>query len=301
MNRLSTEKRVTIIGMLVDGMSMRAISRITGASVNTITKLLSDAAEAAYAYHSEKVRGIKGYRHIQCDEIWSFLYAKQGTVPYAKSAPDDADDTWTFTALDTESRMIVSYVVGERDSETAMHFMDDLRIRITERPQISTDGLKAYREAVDEAFGGDVIFAQIIKTFGKAEGIDNERRYSAATCTGIEKVVVWGSPNLRTANTSHVERHNLSMRMGIRRLTPLTNAFSKKLEKHCAVLALYFHVYNWIKPHGAVRTRRNNRVTPAMAAGVANRPATLQELVALIDERAPAVRYARKYKKRRTA
>ena len=299
MNRLSTEKRATILNMLVEGMSMRAISRVTGASINTITKLLSDSADAAVAYHAENTRGIKGFRHIQCDEIWSFVYAKQGTVPYGKSAPDDAGDTWTFTALDTDSKLIVSYMVGERDNETAMHFMDDLRTRITERPQISTDGLKAYREAVDEAVGGDVDFAQIIKTYGKAEEIDNERRYSPATCTGIEKVVVWGSPNLDTANTSHVERHNLSMRMGIRRLTHLTNAFSKKLEKHCAMLALYFHVYNWIKVHGAVRTQRNNRVTPAMAAGIADRPATLEQLVTLIDERAPAVKYARTYKKRK--
>ena len=147
--------------------------------------------------------------------------------------------------------------------------------------------MKAYREAVDEAFGGDVDFAQIIKTYGKAESIDN--------------VVVWGSPNLRIANTSHVERHNLSMRIGVRRLTRLTNAFSKKLEKHCAMLALYFHVYNHVKSHGSLRTKRNNQITPAMAAGIAERPATLAELVALIDERAPAVRYANTYQKRKAA
>ena len=154
---------------------------------------------------------------------------------------------------------------------------------------------------MDEVFGGDVDFAQIIKTYGKAEGIDNERRYSPATCTDIEKVVVWGSPNLRTANTSQVERHNLSMRMGVRRLTRLTNAFSKKLEKHCAMLALYFHVYNWIKPHGSLGTNGNNQITPAMAAGIAERPATLAELVAMIDERAPNVQYAETYKKREPA
>ena len=298
MNKLSTEKRAAILNMLVEGMSMRAITRVTGASINTVTKLLSDAADAAIAYHAERVRGIAGYRHLQCDEIWAFVYAKQGAVRYAKSAPDHAGDTWTFTALDTDSKLIVSYLVGERDGATALEFMDDLRGRLEDRPQISTDGLKAYREAVDEAFGGDVDFAQIIKTYGKAEGIDNERRYSPATCTGIEKVVVWGSPNLKTANTSHVERHNLSMRMGVRRLTRLTNAFSKKLEKHCAMLALYFHVYNWIKPHGSLRTKGNNQITPAMAAGIADRPATLAELVALIDECAPKVQYAKTYQKR---
>ena len=241
------------------------------------------------------MRGIKGYRHIQCDEIWSFVYAKERALPYAKAAPDYSGDTWTFTALDAESKLIISYVVGPRDGETALAFMDDLRTRITERPQISTDGLKAYREAVDEAFGGDVDFAQIIKSYGK-DGDD--RKYSPASCAGMEKIVVWGSPNLDTANTSYVERQNLSMRMGVRRLTRLTNAFSKKLEKHCAMLALYFHVYNHVKPHGAVRTKLNNRVTPAMAAGIADRPSTLEELVALIDERAPEVRYARTYKKK---
>ena len=155
--------------------------------------------------------------------IWNFVYAKERALPYAKAAPDYAGDTWTFTALDADSKLIISYVVGPRDGETALAFMDDLRTRITERAQISTDGLKAYREAVDEAFGGDVDFAQIIKSYGK-DGDD--RKYSPASCTGLEKIVVWGSPNLDTANTSYVERQNLSMRMGVRRLTRLTNAFS---------------------------------------------------------------------------
>ena len=300
MNKLSTEKRVTIIAMLAEGMSLRAISRVTGASVTTVTKLLTDAADAAAAFHHEHTRGIQGRREIQCDEIWSFIYAKQAHVKFAKAAPPEAGDTWTFTALDSDSKMIVSYVIGPREGATALEFMDDLRQRITDRPQISTDGLKAYREAVDEAFGGDVDFAQIIKEYGKGTDHDG-RKYSPATCTGMEKVVVWGSPNLDTANTSYVERHNLSMRMGMRRFTRLTNAFSKKLDKHCAMLALYFHVYNWVKPHGSVRTKRNNRVTPAMAAGLTDRPATLEALVALIDARAPAVNYARTYKKRKPA
>ena len=301
MNRLPTEKRAQIVGMLVEGMSMRAISRLTGASINTVTKLLSDAADAAVAYHDEKVRGIRGRRHIQCDEIWGFIYAKQGNLQFAKAAPEEVGDTWTWTAVDTRSKLIGSYRVGSRDSENALAFMDDLRQRLVDRPQLSTDGLKAYREAVDEAFGGDVDFAQIIKEYGKVEGIDNERRYSPATCKGMEIVVVQGSPDLDTANTSYLERHNLSMRMGVRRLTRLTNAFSKKLEKHCAMLALYFHCYNHIKPHGSVRTTRNNRVTPAMAAGLTDHQATYQELIELVDERAPEVQYARTYRKREKA
>ena len=276
---------------------MRAISRLTKASINTVTKLLTDAADAAEAYHAEQVRGIRGSRHIQCDEIWSFVYAKEAHVRTAKAAPPEAGDARTFTALDTESKLIVSYLVGPRDQESALAFMDDLRTRIKERPQLSTDGLKAYREAVWEAFGGDVDFAQIIKTYGK-DGDADERKYSPAKCTGMEKLVIWGSPDLGSANTSHVERHNLTMRMSMRRFTRLTNAFSKKLEKHCAALTLYFYHYNHVRPNGALRTKADNRITPAMAAGIADRPATLDALVALIDERAPKVQYARTYKKR---
>ena len=276
---------------------MRAVTRIAGVSINTVVKLLVDAADAAVAYHEERVRGIKGRREIQCDEAWSFIYAKEKRVPYAKAAPPEAGDAWTFVALDSASKLVISYVVGPRDGGTAMAFMDDLADRITDRPQISTDGLKAYREAVDYAFGGDVDFAQIIKEYGKNN--QDDRKYSPATCIGMEKVVVQGSPDLDTANTSYVERQNLSMRMGMRRFTRLTNAFSKRLERHCAMLALYFHVYNHVKPHGAVRTKLNNQITPAMAAGIADRPATLEELIALIDKRAPGVRYARTYKKRK--
>ena len=242
------------------------------------------------------MRGIQGGRHIQCDELWSFVYCKEARVPYAKAAPEDAGDAWTFTALDSESKLIVSYLTGPRDSESALTFMDDLAGRIEERPQLSTDGLKAYREAVWEAFGGDVDFAQIIKTYGK-DGEADERKYSPAKCNGMEKLVVQGSPNLDTANTSYVERNNLSIRMGVRRFTRLTNAFSKKQENLCASLSLYFFVYNHVKPHGSLRTERDNRITPAMAAGIADRPATLEALVELIDARAPKVQYAKKYRK----
>ena len=298
MNKLSTQKRVNILNLLVEGMSMRSIVRVTGASLNTVAKLLMDAADAAVAHHHEHVRGIQGRRHIQCDEIWSFVHCKEAHLLAAKAPPPEAGDTWTFTAMDTDSKLVISYLVGPRDGATAIEFMDDLRKRIEERPQISTDRLTAYREAVWEAFGGDVDFAQIIKTFGK-DGAADDRKYSPAKCNGMEKVVVWGSPDLDAANTSHVERQNLSMRMGMRRFTRLTNGFSKKLEKHCAMLALYYYVANWVKPHGALRTKGDNRITPAMAAGIAGRPATLEELVALIDARAPKVRYASSYEKRK--
>ena len=277
---------------------MRAIARVAGVSFNTVAKLLLDAAEAAEAYHDEHVRGIRGRRHVQCDEIWSFVYCKAAQVATAKAAPPDAGDAWTWTALDSDSKLIISYLTGPRDGQSALEFMDDLSKRITERPQLSTDGLKAYREAVDDAFGGDVDFAQIIKSYGKDERAD-ERKYSPAKCNGMEIVVVQGSPNLDEANTSYVERHNLSMRMGMRRFTRLTNAFSKKQANLCASLSLYFFVYNHVKPHGSVRTKWNNRVTPAMAAGLADRPATFEDLVAEIDARAPEVKYARTYRNRK--
>lgn len=251
--------------MLVKGMSMWAIARVAGVSFNTVAKLLMDAADAAAATHDENVHGIAGRRHIQCDEIWSFAYCKETRVPYAKAAPQEAGDAWTWRALDSDSKLIVSYLTGPRDSQSALNFMDDLIHRITERPQISTDGFKEYREAVNDAFGGDVDFAQLIKEYGKDEDAD-ERKYRPAKFTGME--------------------------IGF---TSLTNALSKKQEYLCAATALYFYSYNWVKPHGSVRTKRNNRITPAMAAGLTDRPATLEQLVALIDERAPAVNYVRKY------
>ena len=275
---------------------MRAVARIGGVSFNTVAKLLIDAADA---YHDEHVRGIKGYRHIQCDEIWAFIHCTENAVATAKAPPPEAGDSWTWTAIDSESKLIVSYrVSSHRDGHSAIEFMDDLAQRLVERPQLSTDGLKAYREAVWEAFGGDVDFAQIIKTYGKDRAAD-ERKYSPAKCTGIEKLVVQGSPDLDAANTSYVERHNLTMMMQMRRFTRLTNAFSKRLEKHAAMQAVYFYWYNHVRANRVVRTRLDNRVTPAMAAGLAERPATMEQLVELIDARAPEVRYARTYKKRK--
>ena len=300
MNKLETAKRVQIMSMLCEGMSMRAVARIAGVSFNTVAKLLMEAADAADAFHDEHVRGIRGHRHIQCDEIWAFIHCKEGNREFAKAAPEEAGDSWTWTAIDSDSKLIVSYrVSSHRDGEAALEFMCDLHRRVEDRVQLSTDGLRAYRAAVDEAFGADVDFAQIIKEYGKAQGTDNERRYSPATCNGMEIVVVQGAPNLDKANTSYVERHNLTMRMSMRRFTRLTNGFSKKLEKHAAMQALYFYFYNHVRPNLAVRTARNNRVTPAMAAGLADRPAMLEDLVALIDERAPKPKRPKTYKKKR--
>ena len=292
MNRLTTERRAQILSMLVEGMSMRSVTRITGVSINTVAKLLTDAGEACAAFHSEHVGGIEGHRRIECDEIWSFVYAKEGNLPRAKAAPEGAGDIWTWTALDADSKLIVSYLVGERDGQAAIAFMDDLRARLEDRPQINTDGLTAYREAVEGAFGGDVDFAQIIKEYGREPGTDNERRYSPAVCTNIEKRRVEGNPDIRKANTSYVERHNLTMRMGMRRFTRLTNGFSQKVEKHVAMLSLYFVHYTFCRIHKTLR------VTPAMEAGLSDTAHDMEWIVGLIDARAPKPGPRGPYKKR---
>ena len=295
MNKLSTSKRTMILSMLVEGMSMRSISRTLGVSINTVTKLLVEAGEACAAYHDETVRGIRGHRRIECDEIWSFMYAKERAVRHAKAAPEGAGDAWTFTAIDADAKLIVSYLVsGDRDGEAALAFMDDLRGRIEDRPQISTDGLSAYVGAVEGAFGGDVDFAQVIKAYGKEPGEDNERRYSPPVCTDIEKRRIEGNPDMRKANTSYVERHNLTMRMGMRGFTRLTNGFSKRVEKHIAMLSLYFVHYNFCRIHKTLK------VTPAMEAGLTSELRDMEWIVSLIDARAPKANRPKTYRKRIT-
>lgn len=281
-----------ILNMLVEGMSMRSISRTVGVSINTVSKLLVEAGEACAAYHDETVRNVTAHR-VQCDEIWSFVYAKDKNVKYAKAAPEGAGDVWTWTALDSDSKMILAYEVGDRSGATAIEFMDDLRTRIANRVQLTTDGHRAYLEAVEGAFGGDVDFAQLVKLYGDSvEGKRAERKYSPAECTGTKKRVVEGNPDLAAVSTSHVERQNLTMRMGMRRFTRLTNAFSKKLENHLHMLSLYFVHYNFVRIHKSLK------VTPAMAAGVSDTLHDMEWIVGLIDARAPAPKKRGPYKKR---
>ena len=282
--------------MLVKGMSMRSITRITGVSINTVSKLLTDAGAACAAYHDENIRGIGGYRRIECDEIWSFVYAKARNVPRAKSAPKDAGDVWTWTALDADSKLIVSYLVSNGcDGMTAIEFTDDLRGRVDDRIQLSTDGLGAYLEAVEGSFGGDVDYAMVLKEYGKEPGEDNERRYSPPVCTKVEKRRIEGNPDTSKANTSFVERHNLSMRMGNRRFTQLTNAFSKQVEKHVAMLSLYFVHYNFCRIHKTLR------VTPAMEAGLSDTVRDMEWIVGLIAARTPKPNRPKTYQKRESA
>ena len=283
MNRLSTKQRSQVLSMLVEGMSLRSVPRITGVSINTVAKLLTDAGNACAAYHDERVRGIGGYRRIECDEIWSFVYAKARNVSRAKAASKDAGDVWTWTALDADSKLIVSYLVSNgRDGMTAIEFMDDLRGRVEDRIQLSTDGLGAYLEAVGGSFGGDVDYAMVVKEYGREPGEENERRYSPPVCTKVEKRRIEGNPDMKKANTSYVERHNLSMPMGMRRFTRLTNAFSKKVEKHIAMVSLYSLHYNFCRIHKTLR------VTPAMEAGLSDTVRDYEWIVSLIDAYLPA-------------
>lgn len=268
---------------------MRSISRVADVSINTVSKLLVEAGEACLTLHDETVRDVKASR-IQCDEIWSFCYAKDKNVATAKAAPDGAGDVWTWTALDADTKLMVSYFVGDRSSESAIVLMDDLRARLSNRVQLTTDGHRAYLEAVEGAFGADVDYAQLVKLYGSEGGKSAEVRYSPAECCGIRKRRVEGNPDIAHVSTSHVERMNLSIRMQNRRFTRLTNAFSKKLDNHIHALALYFAFYNFCRIHKTLR------VTPAMAAGVTDRLWSLEDIVAKIDEMAPAPKPRGPYK-----
>lgn len=275
MNKLDIKARSQMLHMLCEGQSIRAIERITGVSKNTISKLLVDAGTVCAAYHNEHVRDVEAQR-IQCDEIWSFTYAKQKNVKDAKAAPEEAGDTWTWTALDADNKLIVSYLVGGRDSEYAEEFMQDVASRLASRVQLTTDGHRAYLEAVEGAFGTVVDYAQLIKLYGKApEG--PQRRYSPAECVGAREERVEGNPDEKHVSTSYVEHQNLTMRMHMRRFTRLTNAFSKKVENHAHAVALHFMYYNFVKVHRSLRT------TPAMAAGVTNRLWEIADIVKLLE------------------
>jgi IS1 family transposase len=280
MNRLPLETRVQILSMLCEGSSMRLISRVCDVSINTVAKLLVDAGKACDVFHNEKVRDVKA-RLVQVDEIWSFTYAKQKNVPRAKAAPADAGDTWTWTAIEADTKLIVSYLVGGRDSEYAMEFMDDLRSRLANRVQLTSDGHKAYLEAVEGAFGGDVDYAQLVKIYGAApEGMKG--RYSPAECIGAEKRRVEGSPDPKHISTSYAERQNLTMRMQMRRFTRLTNAFSKKFENHMHMVALYAVWYNYVKQHKSLKG-----LSPAMAAGVSKTLWSMADLAEMVDATLP--------------
>ncbi|MEX2375768.1 MAG: IS1 family transposase [Dehalococcoidia bacterium] len=289
MNRLPTTKRVQILGMLTEGMSMRATARIADVSINTVSKLMIEAGEACAAYHDEVVRNVKAKR-VQVDEIWSFTYAKQKMVAKAKAAPEGAGDTWTWTAIEADSKLLLSWLVGGRDAEYALAFVDDLRSRLANRVQLTSDGHGPYLQAVEEAFGEDVDYAVLIKLYGQAP--EGQRRYSPPVCVGSRRDRVTGRPDPKHISTSYVERQNLTMRMHMRRFTRLTNGFSKKVENHAHAVALHAVFYNFCRMHKSLR------MTPAMAAGITSELHDLEWIVGQIDARAPEPKPRGPYKKR---
>jgi len=276
MNRLPLAKRAQILNLLVEGNSLRSASRIADVSINTVYKLMVDVSEACAAYHDEHVRGVAAKR-VQCDEIWSFVYAKQKNVATAKQRDLAYGDAWTWVAIDADTKLVLSYLVGDRDAEYAMALMDDLRQRVTTRLQLTTDGHSPYLQAVEEAFGADIDYAMLVKLYGTPPAEpEAARRYSPSECIGTRKREVTGNPDPRHISTSYVERQNLTMRMAIRRFTRLTNAFSKKIENHAHAVALHYMHYNFVRIHKSLR------VTPAMAAGVTSKLWSIEDVAALI-------------------
>lgn len=290
MNKLPLAKRVQILSLLCEGSSMRSVSRVCDVSINTVAKMLVDAGKVCMAFHDEKVRGVTAKR-VQVDEIWSFTAAKQKNVSGMKKPVDGAGDTWTWTGLDADTKLIVSWFVGGRDGDYAKLFINDLAARLANRVQLTSDGHRAYLEAVEGAFGADVDYAQLVKLYGAAPD-GSAGRYSPAECIGIKKTRIEGDPDAKHVSTSYVERQNLTMRMHMRRFTRLTNAFSKKFESHVHMVALYTVFYNFTRIHKTLR------VTPAMAAGLTDRVWGMEDVVGLMDAVAPKPGRPKTYKKR---
>jgi IS1 family transposase len=275
MNILPISKRVQIINLLVEGMSLRATSRVADVSINTVVKLLIDAGKACQSFHDDTVYGLTSQR-IQCDEIWSFVYSKEKNVPEELKG-SGIGDAWTWVGIDSDSKLVVSWLVGPRDAISAYTLMSDIKSRLKHRVQLTTDGFLVYMEAVSEAFGSKVDFARLVKRYGGYEETEGkERRYSPSKYIGADKIIVQGNPDKKFVSTSHIERQNLTMRMHMRRFTRLTNAFSKKLENHSHAVALHFVYYNFVKIHTTLR------VTPAMEAGLTKDLMTIEDIVKLI-------------------
>lgn len=270
MNRLSRAKRAQILHMLVEGSSMRSVSRVVGCSIMTVMKLMVEAGEACERFHNEHVRNLQTKR-VECDEIWAFCHAKQKNAAKAKRSSGYVGDLWTWTAIDSDSKLIISWVVSTtRDGHSAIALMHDLRSRLSGRVQMTTDGWKAYMDAVEGSFGRDVDYAQLIKVYNEKMEV-----------TGVNRTVLAGRPDPSLISTSYMERRNLTTRMSVRRYTRLTNAFSKKVRNHELMLALYLVYYNFCKVHGRLKK------TPAMTAGLREFPMTLDELLGLVDEGVP--------------
>ena len=271
MNRLNREKRRMILNLLVEGSSMRSASRLVDVSINTVTKLLVSAGHACDKFHNKKVRDITA-KKVQCDEIWSFCYAKSSRVKTAINAPEKAGSVWTWTALDPDTKLLISFLVGKRDADTALEFMVDIKARLANRVNLVTDGYPHYLEAVPMAFARDVDYGRLVKIYGKTSD-DGRERY-----VGADRTKEIGNPKTEDISTSHVERMNLNIRMATRRFTRATNAFSKRIENHIHALSLYFVYYNFCRLHQTLD------VTPAMEAGLTDTLHDIDFIIDLIDK-----------------
>ncbi len=278
MNKLSIEKQTQIITALVEGNSIRATCRMTDTAKGTVTRLLASVGGACAKYQDEHIKNLTSQR-IQCDEIWSFCYAKQKNVPEDKQGTFGYGDVWTWVAIDADTKLAATWLVGLRNVECATHFINDLKDRLTNRIQLTTDGHKVYINAVENAFGADIDYGMLNKLYGQEP--EQEKRYSPAKCIGAEKQVIQGNPNSKDISTSFVERQNLTMRMSMRRFTRLTNGFSKKLENLEYAVALHFMFYNFARPHKTLANPYPR--TPAMAAGIENHIWTVDEIVQLVN------------------
>ena len=283
MNRLDTATRARVISCLVEGCSLRSTCRMTGVAMNTVLKLLIDLGTACDAFQDKTLRGLSTKR-VQADEIWSFCYAKEKNVPESLKGVPGIGSVWTWTAIDADTKVIITWYIGGRDAYCANHFMLDLASRVDGRIQLTTDSLKSYRYATTLAFGGSIDYAQLIKIYAGGEGTGPDTKYSQPECCGVKIDVRHGFPDPEHVSTSYVERQNLTMRMSNRRFTRLTNAHSKKIENHEAATALQFMFYNFCRPHMTL-TKGGVRTTPAMAAGVADHVWGLGEVIALLPEK----------------
>ncbi len=288
MNKLQIQKQVQIISALVEGNSIRSTSRMCDVSKDTVVKLLISVGKACWDFHDATVVGVKSQK-IQCDEIWSFVYSKEKNKP---DGLENAGDIWTWTAIDADSKLILSWNIGNRDADCAKTFMQDVADRISGYVQLTSDGHHAYLNAVGEAFGDNIDFAMLVKLYGsEKEATGADKKYSPSKFRGAKKTIVSGNPDEEHISTSYVERQNLTMRMHMRRFTRLTNAFSKKIENHCYAIALHFVYYNFVRIHKTLR------VTPAMEAKLVKKPMTIEDIVSLIPAITPIKRGSYKPRK----
>ncbi|MBF8267362.1 MAG: uncharacterized protein HW388_870 [Dehalococcoidia bacterium] len=282
MNKLSKERRVQVVKALVEGNSINGIVRMNGVSKNTVLKLLADLGSACLDYQDVTLRNLN-LRYIQCDEIWEFCYAKEKNVPEEHKGEFGYGDVWTWTAIDSETKLVPCWHVGKRDGRDAWYFISNLRSRLANRVQVTTDGHKAYLQAIEGVFGSEVDYAMLVKIYGATEPErEAGRRYSPAECVGTETTVIQGKPDKEHISTSYVERQNLTMRTSMRRFTRLTNGFSKKLENHMHAISLHFMFYNFARPHKTLS--KPYLTTPAMAAGLTDRIWTIEDIVSLLGD-----------------